>query len=312
MLLNGSDLQWKLGVTKGEREDVCGASGAVDEHHWSTSEQRVAHRFQCARPALHRNHTEIRLGVVYVNKSCGVELMANTTLLYVRVSARILWMLKRQSNRKKNNLVIRSHLYGSQLKLPEPILLQSSINGTLLATMWASSFARNWISVWNCPLVPLSTSRKCVWCGSRNGPTSVLGTLPTFSCCRASRMFFNSMSYDFATSNFLFCTNSLIYLNYCCFLRIKFLKMDLRLVDECGPVGHHSPRRDADAHDRRVLSVDAVVAHRFSHVLHNSHVVPTSHYPCAWKSVIYTALLLPTHHGVRYRCGTWGHGPIRL
>ena len=84
------------------------------------------------------------------------------------------------------------------------------------------------------------------------------------------------------------------YLNYCCFLCIKILKMDSRLVDECGPVGHLPPRRDADAHDRRALAVDAVVAHRLSHMLHNSHVVSASHYPCTWESIVYTTLLRPT------------------
>ena len=73
MLLDGSALQQKrgTGVTNGEREDVCDASGAIDEHHWSTSAQRVAHRFQCARPALHRNQTQIRLVVICVNKRYG-------------------------------------------------------------------------------------------------------------------------------------------------------------------------------------------------------------------------------------------------
>ena len=99
MLLNGIAFQRKraTGVTNGEREDVCDASGAVDEHHWSTSEQRVAHRFQCAQSALHRNQTQIWFGVFCVTKD--VELMANTTLCACERAK--VWMLKRNIKQKE-------------------------------------------------------------------------------------------------------------------------------------------------------------------------------------------------------------------
>ena len=166
-------------------------------------------------------------------------------------------------------------------------------NGALLAlaAMLASRRARSSISDSNFPLVPLSTSRKCVWCGSRYGPK-------LFPHRRAARNCFNGISYVFAGSAVsgaaffefvasLLCTNAPLRIcsdkpNSSLIFVHKFSKINSRLpVDESVPFGHLPPRRNADAHDRRALAFDVVVAHRFPYVLHDSRVVSACHYPCA-------------------------------